>query len=144
MIYLIIFAILMFCLQYFFTYLQMNSFRKYFTEFIKKGKVAIGIKKGAIVEGAIIMFLVDEIGNIKDCAYINGVSTFSRFKKEDKYNNVNILDLDKTILDKLKIQKSLKLAILNARDNFIKAKNGEEIPMEKSPFQKIISRFKLR
>lgn len=41
----ILFLGVMFLLQYFLTYLQMNSFKKYFRKFIKVGKVAIGIKK---------------------------------------------------------------------------------------------------
>lgn len=137
-----IFILFMYLLQYLFTFLQMNSFKKYFNEFIKDGKVAIGIKKGAIRAGSIVLFSVDYIGNIKNYAYIKGVSVFARFKKEDTFNNSNIKDLDQELLKGLKLDKNLSLAILNARENFIKALNGEKIEMEKSPLQKAFGFFK--
>lgn len=140
-IYVGIFILVMYLLQYFLTFLQMNSFRDYFNKYIKEGKVAIGIKKGAIKAGAIVMFSIDNLGNIKKYAYIHGVSVFARFKEKDLFINVNIKDLDEEILKELKIEKNLSLAILNARDNFIKAENGEEIKMEKSPLQKAFGFF---
>ncbi|MDY3006651.1 transcriptional regulator GutM [Anaerococcus sp. AGMB00486] len=143
-VYLGIFILSMYLLQYFFTFLQMNSFRDYFNKYIKDGKVAIGIKKGAIRAGAIVMFSVDELGNIKKYAYIHGVSVFARFKEKDLFRNANIKDLDEEILNELKIEKNIRLAILNARNNFIKAENGEEIKMEKSPLQKAFGFFRNR
>lgn len=141
LVYLAIFLLSMYLLQYFFTFLQMNSFRDYFNKYIKDGKVAIGIKKGAIRAGAIVMFSVDDLGNIKKYAYIHGVSVLARFKEKDQFINANIKDLDEEILRELKIPKNLTLAILNAKDNFIKAENGEEIKMEKSPLQKALGFF---
>lgn len=142
LIYVGIFILIMYLLQYLFTFLQMNSFRDYFNKYIKDGKVAIGIKKGAIRAGAIVMFSVDNLGNIKKFAFIHGVSVFARFKEKDLFTNANIKDLDEEILKGLKIEKNLRLAILNAKDNFIKAEKGEEFEMEKSPLQKAFGFFK--
>ncbi|MDO4661932.1 MAG: transcriptional regulator GutM [Tissierellia bacterium] len=117
-----VFILVMFLLQYFFTFLQMNSFKTYFNKFRQKGKVTIGIKKGAIKAGAIVMFSVDDFGNIQNYAYIHGVSVLARFKEASIFTNVNIKDLDKEILEGLRLSKNLSLAILNAKDNFIKVK----------------------
>ena len=137
-----VFILVMFLLQYFFTFLQMNSFKTYFNKFREKGKVAIGIKKGAIKAGAIVMFSVDDLGNIQNYAYIHGVSVLARFKESSIFTNANIKDLDKEILKGLKLSKNLSLAILNAKDNFIKVEKGEQIEMEKSPFQKAFGLLK--
>lgn len=142
LIYLGIFILSMYLLQYWFTFLQMNSFKKYFTRYIREGKVAIGIKKGAIRKGAIVMFAVDDLGNIKKYAYIHGISVFARFKEEDKFKNINIKDFDKEILKSLRLDKNLSLAILNAKDNFIRVMNSEVIEMEKSPLQKVVGFLK--
>ncbi|MDO5027480.1 MAG: transcriptional regulator GutM [Tissierellia bacterium] len=137
-----IFIIGMYILQYVFTYLQMNSFRKYFSKFIRDGKVAIGIKKGAIKAGSIVLFCVNDIGIISNCAYVHGVSVFARFKEYSIFNKMNIKDLDLELLNNMKLEKNVKLAILNAKENFIKAENGLEIEMEKSPVQKFLSKIK--
>lgn len=132
----ILFLGMMFLLQYFLTYLQMNSFKKYFRKFIKVGKVAIGIKKGGLRSGSIVMFGVDNNGIIRNAAFINGITVFARFKENFDFNNINIKDIDKEVLTGTKFPKSLKQAILNAKDNYLRAERGEEIPMAKSPLQK--------
>lgn len=132
----ILFLGVMFLLQYFLTYLQMNSFKKYFRKFIKVGKVAIGIKKGGLRSGSIVMFGVDNNGIIRNAAFINGITVFARFKENFDFNNINIKDIDKEVLAGTKFPKSLKQAILNAKDNYLRAERGEEIPMEKSLLQK--------
>ncbi|MDU3177111.1 transcriptional regulator GutM [Anaerococcus sp.] len=136
-IFIILFLGAMFMLQYFLTFLQMNSFKEYFRKFIKEGKVAIGIKKGGFKSGSIVMFGVDENGTIRNAAFINGITVFARFKENNDFNNINIKDIDKEVLTGTKFPKSLKQAILNAKDNYIRAERGEETPMEKSPFQKL-------
>lgn len=135
-IFIILFLGAMFMLQYFLTFLQMNSFKGYFRKFIKEGKVAIGIKKGGFRSGSIVMFAVDENGTIRNAAFINGITVFARFKENNDFNNINIKDIDKEVLAGTKFPKSLKQAILNAKDNYLRAERGEEIPMAKSPLQK--------
>ncbi|MDY6018255.1 MAG: transcriptional regulator GutM [Anaerococcus sp.] len=124
-----------FLLQYLFTYLQMNSFKRYFSKYIKRGKVCIGIRKGGVKKGAIVMFSIDDIGNIKKYAYLYGLTSFARFKESDIFNKLNINDLDDEILKELGFAGNLKLAILNAKDNFNKVKNGEKICEKKTIFQ---------
>ena len=135
-IFIILFLGAMFMLQYFLTFLQMNSFKEYFRKFIKEGKVAIGIKKGGFRSGSIVMFGVDENGTIRNAAFINGITVFARFKENFDFNNINIKDIDKEVLAGTKFPKSLKQAILNAKENYLRAERGEEIPMAKSPLQK--------
>lgn len=137
-----IFILIMYILQYFLTFLQMNSFKKYFNMFLDEGKVAIGIQKGAISSGAIAMFCVDDIGYIKRYAYIQGVSVLARFKEKKEFININIRDLDEEMLKGLRLHKNLVKAILNAKSNYIKVQNGEEIELEKSPLQKAMGIFK--
>lgn len=137
-----IFILIMYILQYFLTFLQMNSFKKYFNMFLDEGKVAIGIQKGAISSGAIAMFCVDDIGYIKRYAYIQGVSVLARFKEKNEFININIRDLDEEMLKGLRLHKNLVKAILNAKSNYIKVQNGEEIELEKSPLQKAMGIFK--
>ncbi|MDO4594740.1 MAG: transcriptional regulator GutM [Tissierellia bacterium] len=141
MLWLMIIIFSMFMLQYLLTFLQMKSFRKYFSKFIKQGKVAIGIKKGIFFEGCIVMFLIDDYGNIKNASMISGFTVFSRFKEFNKLNNYNLLEFDEEILKLLKFSRSKTKAILNAKENFIKVKNGEEIELKKSPFQQITSKI---
>lgn len=135
-IFIILFLGAMFMFQYFLTFLQMNSFKEYFRKFIKEGKVAIGIKKGGFKSGSIVMFGVDENGTIRNAAFINGITVFARFKENNDFNNINIKDIDKEVLAGTKFPKSLKQAMLNAKDNYLRAERGEEIPMAKSPLQK--------
>ena len=135
-IFIILFLGAMFMLQYFLTFLQMNSFKEYFRKFIKEGKVPIGIKKGGFKSGSIVMFGVDENGTIRNAAFINGITVFARFKENNDFNNINIKDIDKEVLAGTKFPKSLKQAMLNAKDNYLRAERGEEIPMAKSPLQK--------
>lgn len=136
-----IFILIMFLLQYYLTYLQMNSFKKYFKKFITQGKVCIGIKKGGVKKGAIVMFLVDDLGTIKSYAYLYGFTVFARFKEKNTFNRINIKDIDDQVLSNLKYENNLKLAIINAVDNYNKVQNGEEIPTPKSLFENI--RYKI-
>ena len=88
------------------------------------------------------MFCVDDLGFIKRYAYIHGVSVFARFKEKNEFINVNIKDLDEEMLKGLKLHKNLSKAILNAKDNYIRVLNGEEIELRKSPLQKALGVFK--
>ena len=55
-----------FLAQYALGMIQMKSFTKNFGQLRKKGKVAIGKKKGAFKAGSIVMFAVDDNGIILD------------------------------------------------------------------------------
>ena len=79
----------MFVLQAVLSGLQMRHFSKEFVQLRRRGKVACGRKSGGFHAGAIVMFLIDEQGVIREGRQLCGVTCFARVKQlpgfEGKY-----------------------------------------------------------
>lgn len=57
--------------------MQIKNFNINYIEMRKKGKVAIGRKRGYIQVGIIVMLLIDNDGIIVDCRKMQGVTVFA-------------------------------------------------------------------
>lgn len=127
-----------FILQFIFASIQIKDFNRNYKNLRKKGRVAIGKYKGAIIAGSIVMFAIDDEGKILEGAYISGVSILARFKKINALNGENIGEIKK----ELNLAKPVTKAIENASNNYKRIINGEEIKPEKSPIGKITNSLK--
>ena len=120
--------------------LQMKSFTAAYSELRRRGKVAIGIKKGAFSSGAIVMHCVDDAGDILDSRRISGVTVFSKFRALPGFEGKNIRS---TSADDCRRQpKSVRTATENARANYITIMAGGTVPQPESPLGQLTTKIK--
>ena len=123
-----------------FAVLQMKSFTAAYGELRRKGKVAIGIKKGAFSSGAIVMHCVDDVGDILDSRKISGVTVFSKFRDLPGFVGKNIRSISAD--DCRRLPKSVRKATDNARENYITIMAGGTVAEPESPLGKLTTRLK--
>lgn len=119
MIYFIGFAVM---IAYLFqTYLgmkQIKNFNQSYSVLRKKGKVLIGINKGRIVAGTIILFCLDEHSMIIDARKMQGTSVFAHFKAFDQVIGYSLEELNVSHPVLAKENKLTIKAIAQAQENF--------------------------
>ena len=120
----------MFVLQAVLSVLQMRHFSKEFVKLRRRGRVACGRQAGAIV-----MFLIDGDGVIREGKKLFGVTCFARVTALSGFEGKYVGDL--TEEDLPRYGKNLRKAILDARDSYNKFISGEAIPDPPSPFQRV-------
>ena len=125
-------------LQMVFAWVQMKSFTSAYGELRRKGKVAIGIKKGAFSSGAIVMHCVDDAGDILDSRRISGVTVFSKFRDLPGFEGKNIRTTSAS--DCRQQPKSVRTATDNARENYITIMAGGTVAEPESPVGKLANR----
>ena len=131
--------LLSYLLQCFFGLMQIKNFSKAFNPLRKKGKVAIGRFNGAFRAGAIVMFAIDDEGNIIEGKKMIGVTIFAKFKEIKGFDGKNIgIIKDEDIKN---LSKPLREAIMDAKFNYNTIMSGGEIPPRLSFFQKIAKKF---
>lgn len=113
---------------------QMRHFSNEFVKLRRQGRVACGRKAGGFHAGAVVMFLIDDIGRIKDAKKLEGVTCFARVKPLPGFEGRMIDSL--SISDGPKGHKNLCKAIEDASLTYRKYVAGEIIPDPPSPFQK--------
>ncbi len=125
-------------LQTLFGVFQIKHFNTVYTELRKKGRVAIGRRAGKIRAGTLILFAVEEDGKVLDCRLMQGVTVLARFKVCDNLIGFDLHYLDSYHPTVRKYNKLTQLAIMNARELFlrIEADNYVEEPVL-SPFYSI-------
>ncbi|MCO7127241.1 transcriptional regulator GutM [Sporolactobacillus shoreicorticis] len=111
-----------FLLQLFFGYFQIKHFSNVFVEMRRKGKVAIGRKKGHFKSGTIVFFTVDPDGNIVDARKMQGVTIFARFHEMNEFIHENIQHLPEMKMKRC--NKLLQKAIANSVHNYTVVANG--------------------
>lgn len=114
---------------------QMKNFASEFRALRIRGRVAIGKKKGLLTAGAIVMFLLDEEGFIRDGRRLAGVSVLARFRQFDGFNGQTLLDVDAS--GDRRWTKSLRQAVDNARDNYRIVTDGGTAPDPLSPLAQL-------
>ena len=124
----------MFVLQAVLSGLQMRHFSKEFVQLRRRGKVAGGRKSGGFHAGAIVMFLIDEQGVIREGRQLCGVTCFARVKQLPGFEGKYVGGL--TEADLPRYGKNLRKAIFDARDTYNKFISGEAIPEPPTPFQR--------
>ena len=115
--------------------IQTKHFTNEFVKLRKQGKVAIGRKSGGFHAGAIVMFLIDDHGNIKRGKKLEGVSFLARVRPLDGYEGRYIGDLKEE--DGPKNHRNLRKAIADAALTYRKFVNGEEIDAPPAPLTRI-------
>lgn len=126
-----------FVLQYILTYIQMQSFHKYYRNMRQKGRVVIGRKKGAMRAGAIVMFAIDDKQKVIGGAVMQGVTVLARFHSYDAFNGLNIATINERDCKALRLSKSLTSAVLDGVVTFKTVASGDEIPIPPSPLVKL-------
>ncbi len=94
MIYMIgIFIIIAYVFQMILGLKQFKDFNQHYLAMRKKGRVAIGVNKGKIKSGTIVLFAVDERFQIVEAKMMQGISSFAKFKAFDQVIGHNLLEL---------------------------------------------------
>ena len=122
-----------FLLQGFFSFMQMRHLSKAFIEMRRKGRVAFGRKSGGFHAGAVVMFLLDDDGIIREGKKLEGLTSFARVRPLTGFEGRYIGSL--TAEDGPKNHKNLCKAIEDAALTYRKYTNGEVIE-EPTSFQK--------
>lgn len=125
----------MFALQAVLSVLQMRHFSREFVKLRRRGRVACGRKAGGFHAGAIVLFLIDEDGVIREGKKLFGVTCFARVTALSGFEGKYVGGL--TEEDLPKHGRNLRKAILDARDTYNRFISGEVIPQPPSPFQRV-------
>lgn len=118
------FAIGAYVLQAIFGMKQIKHFNTVYQRLRRQGKVAIGRRSGRFKAGTIVMFAVDETGQILDARKMQGVSVLAKFHTLEKYIGEDIHYLDKYHPQVRKENKLMRLAMENAREIYLRVEVG--------------------
>jgi len=88
---LIVFAMIF--IQGLFTFVQVKNYNKRIQAMKRLGMVGIGMKKGRIVPGSIILLAVDKNGTVVRCERMKGFSVFARFREVKELAGANLEEL---------------------------------------------------
>ena len=91
-----------------FTFVQIKSYNKKIREMKQYGMVGIGMKKGRLTPGNIVLLAVDKKGTVVRCERMKGISVFARFREVNDLAGVKIGDLKEQTLRNLKYNKNGK------------------------------------
>lgn len=134
MLQLVIVIAIAFALQIVLSMAQMKHFANEFCKLRRLGKVACGRKAGGFHAGAIVMFLIDDDGIVKQAKKIEGITFLARVKDMKDFQGRDIRTLTEN--DVPKGHKNLGRAVADASLTFRKYTAGEVIPEPPSPFRK--------
>ena len=76
-----------------FTFVQIKSYNKKVRELKTYGLVGIGLKKGRITPGNIILLAVNKEGTVVRFEKMNGISVFARFKEVKGMTGLQLAEL---------------------------------------------------
>lgn len=137
MIYFIGFAVIIaYIFQTFLGMKQIKNFNQNYSALRRKGKVLIGINKGRIVAGTIILFCLDENSMITDARKMQGTSVFANFKTFDRVIGYSLEELNETHPVLTKENKLTIKAIAQAQKNFREFSTGT---LSTKPYQPMYS-----
>jgi DNA-binding transcriptional regulator of glucitol operon len=111
--------------------MQSKTYTTTFTTLRRRGRVAIGKKKGLLTTGAIVMFLVDEAGTVVDGTRLTGVTVLARFRPFGWFNGQPLATVDAG--QERTLTRSVQLAVGNARDNYVLSLAGATVPEPPGP-----------
>ena len=126
-----------FLLQGLLGFFQMRHLTNEFLKLRRKGKVAIGRKSGGFRAGAVVMFLIDEDGIIREGKKLEGTTAFARVRPLEGFEGRYVGSLKKE--DGPARHKNLCKAIEDAALTYRKYTAGElvEETTAPGPFQKV-------
>lgn len=100
---LVVFALIF--VQGIFTFVQIKAYNRKIREMKNYGMVGIGVKKGRITPGSIILLAVDPAGTIVRCEKMMGISVFARFKEDKGITGLHLAELKEKVIGNLKYTK---------------------------------------
>ena len=126
-----------FLLQGVLGFFQMRHLTNEFLKLRRKGKVAFGRKSGGFRAGAVVMFLIDEDGIIREGKKLEGTTAFARVRPLEGFEGRYVGSLKKE--DGPARHKNLCKAIEDAALTYRKYTAGElvEETTAPGPFQKV-------
>ncbi|QCX34065.1 transcriptional regulator [Caloramator sp. E03] len=110
MVKLIYIAFAFMILQGLFAYFQINNYRKTVGRLKNKGIMSIGIQKGKLKAGRIVIIVCDDYGKIIEAEQMYGITTFARFKKMKEIEGKIIFQLKENLIS----DKKKNIALINA------------------------------
>ena len=120
-----------FLLQGLLGFLQMKHLTNEFLKLRRKGKVAFGRKSGGFRAGAVVMFLIDEDGIVREGKKLEGTTAFARVKPLEGFEGRYIGSLTQT--DGPDRHKNLCKAIEDAALTYRKYTAGELVEETSAP-----------
>ncbi|MBK7822395.1 MAG: transcriptional regulator GutM [Tessaracoccus sp.] len=126
-------------LQSFFSFKQSQAFGKLFVELRRKGRVAMGRFKGGLVQGAIVLFAIDDDGVILEGHKLQGVTVAARFARFDLYDGQDLHEIDPQLAKRYG-GPALR-AVENARENLRIVTAGGQPPEPPSALTRVLRRL---
>lgn len=127
-------------LQSFLSFKQTQSFTKVFVAMRRRSRVAMGRFKGGIVQGAIVLFGIDDDGVIQEGRKLNGTTVLARFRPFDLFDGENLADIEPERA--ARHGKQVVAAIANARENYRIITSGGHAPEPPSALGRTVERIK--
>ncbi len=117
---------------------QMQDFSRTYTRLRSQGLVVIGKHQNLFSYGAIVLFLIDNHGHIREGSYLTGVTVFSRFRTLSRFDGVNILDIN---TDDKQFPKAVQRALVNAAENYRVHLSGQVPHEPPRPLTRLAAKF---
>lgn len=106
-----------FVIQSWLSFRQQKDFAATFVAMRRKGRVVSGKFRGALAQGAIVLFVIDDDATVVEGQVLRGVTVFSRFRPFDLHDGHDVAALDPA-LARERYGKSVAKAVANAADNY--------------------------
>jgi glucitol operon activator protein len=97
---LIVFAMIF--VQGLFTFVQIRNYNRRIQAMKGMGMVGIGMKKGRLVPGSIVLLAVDKQGVVVRCERMKGFSVFARFREVKELAGADLRDLKAKAVENLR------------------------------------------
>ena len=123
------------------SYAQMKDFATSYGSLRRRGKVAIGKSKAAFSAGSIALFLINTDGIVTEAKAMTGLTVLARFKPLAGFDGMHVSGLANGPLRRL--PRGLRLAVLNARDNWLAVQRGETPQDPPGPLSRVLARLRL-
>lgn len=127
--------------QSWFSFKQSQSFGRLFVALRRKGRVAMGRFKGGLVQGAIVLFVIDEAGCILEGHKLQGITVAARFKPFSIYDGQDLHEINPA-LTKRHGGPAVK-AVENARANLRIVSAGGHPPEPPTALSRVMLRLPL-
>ena len=127
-------------LQSYLSFKQTQSFTKLFVAMRRRGRVAMGRFKGGLVQGAIVLFGIDEDGVITEGRRLNGVTVLARFRSFEEFTGQHLADIDPSAA--ARHGRQVRNAVANAQENYRIITSGGDAPEPPSALARTVGRVK--
>ena len=97
-------------------YLQMEHFKKTILALRDKGIMGIGVKKGKIGKGHVVLLVSNGAGEIIEAKTMSGFSVLARFKEKKEAHGLHITKLLEMNNEKSREQVATKQALLQIQE----------------------------